>query len=239
MAEQLEIAAALLEEIKSYDWGQSRLALTETEDIIKKSYGNKDEMAKLEKSLLSVLKSPDATRAGKDFICRQLSIIGTKQSVPVLAKMLTDNEYSDMARYALERIPGSAVDAALRDVLPAASGRPKVGIVDSLGQRRDAKAVDALGKLLDDSDETVAVAAAAALGRIADEQSTKILARAKDKTTGKLKMRVMDSYLSCADRLVADGKKPQALAIYKELQKQELPKPIRTAAAKSMIAALK
>jgi HEAT repeat protein len=239
MAEQLEITAALLEKVKTYDWGQSRLALTEIEDVIKKSYGNKGEMAKIEKSLLSVLALPDTTRAGKDFICRQLSIIGTKQSVPVLAKMLTDDKYSDMARYALERIPGSSVDAALRDALPAANGRPKVGIIDSLGQRRDAKAVDALGKLLDDSDEMVAVAAAAALGRIADEKSTKIIAEAKDKTSGKVKMRIMDSYLLCAERLIADGEKPQALAIYKELQKQEMPKQIRTAAAKSMIVALK
>jgi HEAT repeat protein len=229
----------LLEKIKSYDWGQSRLALTEAEDIIKKSYGNKDEMAKQEKSLLGLLDSPDTTRAGKDFVCRQLSIIGSEQSVPVLAKMLTNDEYSDMARYALERIPGPAVDAALRDALPAASGRPKVGIIDSLGQRRDAQAVDALGKLLGDSDETVAVAAAAALGRIADEQTTKILAEAKDKKSGKVKVRIMDSYLLCADRLVAEGKKPQALAIFKELQEKEMPKTIRAAAVKSMIAALK
>src|SRR4030043_1580163 len=157
MAEQLEIAAALLEKIKTYDWGQNRAALTEAEDAIKKTYGKKDEMAKMEKSLLSVLELPDATRAGKDFICRQLRVIGTEQSVPVMAKMLTQDEYSDMARYALERIPGSAVEKALRDTLPAASGRAKVGIINSLGQRSDTKAVDALSKLLGDSDEPVAV----------------------------------------------------------------------------------
>ncbi len=239
MAEQLEIAAALLEKVKTYDWGQSRLALTEVEDVIKKAYGNKGEMAKIEKSLLSVLALPDATRAGKDFICRQLSIIGTEQSVPVLAKMLTNDEYSDMARYALERIPGTAVDTALRDALPKASGKAKIGIINSLGQHRDAQAVDVLGKLLGDSDEMVAVAAAAALGRIADEQATKILAAASGKAGGKLKMRIMDSYLLCANRLVIDGKKPQALAIYKELQQQEMPKQIRAAAAKGYISALK
>jgi hypothetical protein len=153
--------------------------------------------------------------------------------------MLTNDEYSDMARYALERIPGTAVDTALRDALPKATGKPKVGIINSLGQRRDSQAVDAFGKLIGDSDETVAVAAAAALGRIADEQATKILAEAKNKTSGKLQMRIMDSYLLCANQLVAAGKKPQALAIYKEMQKENLPKPIRTAAAKGMVGALK
>jgi len=228
----------LLEKVKTYDWGQSRLALTEVTEIIKKAYGNKDELVKIEKGLLNVLESPYATRASKDFICRQLSTIGTEQSVPVLAKMLTGEESSDMARYALERIPGGACDAALRDALPKASGKPKVGIINSLGQRRDNQAVDALGKLIGDSDETAALAAAAALGRIADEQATKILAEAKDKTSGKLQMRIMDSYLLCADQLVTGGKKTQALTIYKELQKENLPKPIRTAAAKGMIGAL-
>jgi hypothetical protein len=38
-----------------------------------------------------VLKS-DAKYAGKQYACRELSIIGTEQSVPVLA-MLTNQEY--------------------------------------------------------------------------------------------------------------------------------------------------
>jgi HEAT repeat protein len=239
MAEQLEIAAALLDKVKTYDWGQSRLALTEVSEIIKKVSGDKSELVKIEKSLLSVLGLPDATQAGKDYICRELSLIGTEQSVPVLAKMLTDEKYSDMARYALERIPGPDVDTALREALSKASGKPKIGIINSLGQRRDKQSTDAFGKLISDSEETVAVAAAAALGRIADEQAAKILAEAKEKTSGKLQIRIMDAYLQCADQLVSAGKKTQALAIYKELQKENLPKPIRTAAAKGMIGALK
>ncbi len=229
----------LLDKVKTYDWGQSRAALTEVTEIIKNAQGNKDETGKIEKSLLSVLELPDATRTGKDFVCRQLSIIGTEQAVPVLAKMLTYEEYSDMARYALERIPVAAVDAALRDALPKVGGKAKIGIISSLGQRRDKQAVEALGKLLGDFNEMTAIASAAALGRIADQQATKILAEAKDKTSGKLQMRVLDSYLQCADRLLSDGKKTEALAIYKEMQKQELPKPIRAAAAKGLIGALK
>jgi HEAT repeat protein len=228
----------LLEKIKTYDWGQSRLALTEATDAIKNAHGNTTETANIEKSLIGVLES-DASRAGKQFVCRKLSIIGTELSVPVLAKMLTDEETSDMARFALERIPGEAADAALRDALPKANGKPKVGIIDSLGQRHDKQAVETLNKLVGDSDETVADAAAAALGKIADEQATQALAEAKEKTNGKLQMRVMDSYLLCADKLVADGKKTQALTIYKELSKRQMPESIRAAATKGMINAMK
>ena len=228
----------LLEKIKTYDWDQSRLALTEVTEAINNAHGNKTETANIEKSLLGILES-DAGRAGKQFVCRQLSVIGTEQSVPVLAGMLTDEETSDMARFALERIPDSEVDSALRDALPKTNGKPKVGIINSLGQRRDKQAVGTLSKLVSDSDETIADGAAAALGQIADEQAIKTLAEAKNKTTGKLQVRVMDSYLLCADQCVAAGNKSQALSIYKELSQKDMPESIRAAATKGMINALK
>ncbi len=228
----------LLEKVKTYDWGQSRLALTEVSETIKKAHSSPAELKKIEKSLLGVLTS-DSTRAGKQFVCRELSIIGTEQSIPVLAKMLTGEETSDMARYALERIPGRAVNDALRRALRKAKGKPQVGIINSLGQRRDSRAVRALGRLIDNSDQTVAVAAAAALGQIAGSRATDVLSAAKDKTSGKLQMVVLDSYLRCADQLVAEGDKAKALAIYKELQKAGNPAPIRTAALKGMISATK
>ncbi len=228
----------LLEKVKTYDWGQSRLALTEVSEIIKKAHSSPTELRQIEKSLLDVLTS-DSTRAGKQFVCRELSIIGTGQSVSALSNMLIDEETSDMARYALERIPGTAVDEALRSALRKANGKPKVGIINSLGQRRDRRAVRALSRLIDNSDKMVAIAAAAALGQIADSRATKALADAKDKTSGKLQMVVLDSYLRCADQLVTDGQKAQAMAIYNELRKEGMPGPIRTAAAAGLINAAK
>jgi type 1 glutamine amidotransferase len=228
----------LLEKVKTYDWGQSRLALTEVSETIKKAHGNAAELAKIEKALLGVLES-DAKPAGKQFVCRELSIIGTDQSVPTLAKMLADEQASDMARYALERIPGSAVDEALRGALGQAKGNTKIGVINSLGQRRDKGAAGALSGLLGGSDEAVATAAAAALGQIADSQAAAALAGAKDKTSGKVQLVVLDAYLKCADQLAAGGQKVQALAIYKELQKEGMPKPIRTAALTGMLNATK
>ena len=228
----------LLEKVKTYDWGQSRLALTEVSDIIKKAHSSPAELKKIEKSLLSVLTS-DAKRAGKQYVCRELSIIGSGESVPVLGRMLTDEETSDMARYALERIPGTEVNDVLRRALRKAKGKPQVGIINSLGQRRDRRAVRALGRLVGNSDQTVAAAAAAALGQIADSRATEALSAAKDKTSGKLRMLVLDSYLKCADQLVAEGNKAKALAIYKELQKKGNPAPIRTAALRGMLSAAK
>lgn len=223
----------LLEKVKTYDWGQSRLPLTEVSDKIREAYGSRAKLREIEKALIGVLES-DATYAGKQFVCRKLSIIGTERSVPTLSKMVVDEKLSDMARYALERIPGSAVDAALRKALPKTRGKTKVGIINSLGERHDAKAAAALSKLIGDSDQMVACASAAALGKIGGSVATEALAKAKATTSGKLRMVVLDAYLKCADKLVAEGKKKQANAIYKELYDPDMPAIIRVAALKGL-----
>jgi HEAT repeat protein len=229
----------LLEKVKTYDWGQSRAPLSEVSALIRKAHTSPEQLKQMEKNLLEVLVGADATYAGKQFVCRELSIIGTEQSVPALGAMLADEKMSDMARYALERIPGAAVDEALRNALGKTSGKTKVGIINSLGQRRDGKAVSVLGGLVGDSDQMVAGAALGSLGQIADAQATKVLADAKDKVTGKLQLVALDAYLKCADKLVAEGEKDQALAIYKELYKENQPKPIRTAALRGIVSLTK
>ncbi len=228
----------LMAEVRTYDWGQSREALTKISDMAREAHGSPAELARIEAAMVAVLES-DAKRAGKQFICRQLSIIGTEKSVPVLGKMLTGEETSDMARYALERIPGSAVDAALRAALSKTSGKTKVGIINSLGHRRDERAVGSLSSLVSSSDSMVADAAAAALGRIANSQATAALAKAKDGATGRVRMTVLDAYLKCADRLLGEGRKTQAIAIYDELTKKEMPESIRTAAGAGKLSAMR
>ena len=222
----------LLEQVKTYDWGQSREPLTKLSDMIRDAYGTEAKLRQIEKSLLELLRS-DAKRAGKQFVCRKLSIIGTEESVPTLGAMLTDPVTSDMARYALERIPGATVDDALRNALQEATGKMKVGIINTLGQRRDSKSVRALRSLISDTDPMIADAAVAALGNIAGPGATRALAQARGKTSGKLRMAVLDAYLKCADELAAQGKKEQALAIYNSLMKE--PKPINIAALRGRL----
>ncbi|MGA2323906.1 MAG: HEAT repeat domain-containing protein [Sedimentisphaerales bacterium] len=223
----------LLSKIKTYDFSQSRADLVKIGDMVRDASG-KGEMKAMEKQLDDFLKS-DASYAAKDFVCRELSVVGTEASVPALASMLTDEKYSDMARYAMERIPGAVVDDALRNALSKAKGKAKVGIINTLGVRGDKKAVDALAKLTNDANETVAVAAVAALGRIDDRMATLAIAMVKDKATGAVKTVAIDAYLHCADRLTAKGQKDAASAIYKQLFAAGEPMPVRVAAARGMV----
>ena len=121
----------------------------------------------------------------------------------------------------------------MRKALPNTTGKVKVGIINSLGQRRDSKAVGALSKLIGSSDALIADAAAAALGNIVGPDATKALAEARNKTKGKLRLVVLDSYLKCADKLAAEGKRREASAIYRQLSTE--PAPIGAAALRGLV----
>ncbi len=113
----------------------------------------------------SLLAGP-ATADGKRFICRQLGLIGTAAEVPALEALLADEQFAFAARSALERIPGDEALAALRRAAEKAKGLAKAGLIQSLGVRRDQKAIPLLATAVKDSDHVVVAAALSSLGRI-------------------------------------------------------------------------
>jgi len=223
-----------LAKIKSYDFGDSRAALTEFSDEIRKAYGKPEELKKYEAALDDVLKS-DAKYAGKQYACRELSIIGTDQSVPVLAGMLTNQEYSDMARYALERIPGEAPSKALLAALPKAEGKAKIGIVNSLGERGYAAATAEIAELTGSSDRVLAGAAISALGKIGGPEAVTALDKTLPSAPDNQKTLVYDALLKVAEKMMSKGDRPGALRIYRNLNKEGVPQLVRTAALKGMV----
>ena len=71
-----------------------------------------------------------------------LAIVGDQSAVPALAELLADEKLSAYARDALEAIPGSAPDAALREALSQLEGERLIDVLGSVGVRRDAEAID-------------------------------------------------------------------------------------------------
>ncbi len=141
-----------------------------------------------------------------------------------------------MARYALERIQAPEAGAALREALAKVTGALKIGVIGSLGARRDAASAAALGALLADSDKAIACAAACALGDIGTaEAATALLKVAKTAPEG-VKAGVADGCLACAEHLLADGKKTEATALYTALNGEDQPKHVRLAATRGMVA---
>jgi len=223
------------EALKTYDWGKDRAALKPLDDAVAASAGDAAAQKALESRLAAML-GTDAPQAAKDVVCRQLSLIGSAACVPAVAPLLTDEKLSHMARYALERIPDAAAVKAMRDALPKVKGRVKVGVINSLGVRRDAESTATLVKLLGDSDAEIASAAAAALGSIGSPEAAKALGAFQAKAPKTLQLAAADAYLACAEQLLADGKKVDAMMIYKTLSKSDH-KHVKLAAMRGLLAA--
>src|SRR4051812_11973327 len=112
---------------------------------------------KSQAELIAVLRS-DAPEAEKAMVCKELSLYGSSEAIPELAKLLANERLSSWARIPLEAMPGSAADEALRTAAGQLQGRLLVGVINSIGVRRDAAAVDLLSSRLADKDAEVASA---------------------------------------------------------------------------------
>ncbi len=140
-----------------------------------------------------------------------------------------------MARYALERIPAEEAAKALRDALSKTSGAEKAGVIGSLGVRRDSACVADLAGLVADGDPSIGLAAATALGDIGTVDAAKALEEAKPESTH-VKMRAADALLAVGERLLTEGDKAGAQAVYKSLMGSEV-KNIKLAATRGLLLA--
>ena len=174
-----------------------------------------------EGKLIGVLQS-DAPPQDKAIACKQLAVYGSPAAVPALAALLPDKELSSWARIALEAIPGPAADDALRAATGKVQGRLLVGVINSIGVRRDAKAVDPLVARLKDADTDVA--SAAALGRIGGAAAAKALEPLLATAVPAVRTTVAEGCILCAERFLADGNRDEAVRLYETVRKADVPK---------------
>jgi len=156
-----------------------------------------------ETALIAVLES-DASWAAKYDACTGLRRVGTAKSVPALAALLTDDKLSHMARYALEAMPCSEAGKALRDALSRTSGLSRIGVVTSIGARRDPKAVSLLLPLVADSDVELAQTAAAALGRIGTAGAAQGLSSLRGTVPSEVELSLAEGLLAAGARMASE-----------------------------------
>ena len=172
-----------------------------------------------EATLIQVLQS-SADRKAKADACRELAVVGGKASVKPLLAMLGDEPLSHMARYALETNPDPAVDKGLREAAATLQGKPLIGLIGTIGVRRDAKAVSILEKHLGSAESDVVKAAARSLGSIGNSAAAKALQKAWPKAADDNKLSVAEGLFRCADK---SSSSKSALAIYQPLRQSTIP----------------
>jgi HEAT repeat protein len=181
--------------------------------------------------------SPPRVRA---WLLRQLQWIGKDEVVAALAPILQDKDLMvrDCARRALEANPSPEAGAALRAAMPKADSEESlVGLINSLAVRRDAAAAAAIAEALKDKRSAVVLAAVAGLGRIGTTEAAAALAKVQPGENAALRQALQDAEIICAERLLADGDKDAAGAIYNRLfGAADNPTAVRVAALRGMVA---
>lgn len=175
--------------------------------------------------------------------CQRLRIVGTARAVPALATLLRDERTSHAARHALEAMPCDEAGAALRAAAQATGGLTQVGLIASLGWRRDQAAVPWLAPLAASPDETLAAAAATALGRIGGREALAALS-AVAQSAGRGQAlppavlgSVLEGLLRCAERLAQEDDQTGAAALYRRLLADHVPHQFRAAAWRGLVIA--
>ena len=188
--------------------------------------GHEAERAELATLLAGKAADDTVPQPARVWIVRQLEYMGAGEAVPALTQLMSgeDAELRECARRALQKNSAPAASASLRTALATAQdARWKIGLISALGERRDPEAVRAITSHLADS--STAVAAAIALGKIANPAAVEALWTAleqKNPAAG-------EALIVAATRLRTNDVEA-AKAIYQKLVRAENPQATRAAA---------
>ncbi len=180
-----------------------------------------DPLSSDESARIAVLKS-DSPAADKALACKRLAVYGSSAAVPELGRLLNDEQLASWSRIALEAIPGKEADEALHIATNSLKGRLLVGAINSIGVRRDPSAVDLLSKRLGDADADVAMAAAAALGKIGNDAAAKSLRASLVDSPAVIRSVVAEGCILCAERYLSAGNVAEAIAMYDDVRKAKI-----------------
>lgn len=168
----------LLPGLQSYRFGADRKPLARIEQLVHESLGDPARRAALAAELAPVLTS-DAAYDAKQFVCRQLALVGGDPETPALLAALRagDASLAHMAVYALGRNHSPVATAGLLNALDRVRGGARLNVIGVLADRPVPAVAQALDRLADDADPATREAALAALGRMGGVPARRALAR--------------------------------------------------------------
>lgn len=167
-----------------------------------------------EAKLIEALQKAETSDNDKVTACQNLGWCGTRTAIGPLSAMLA-NEKAHLrhaARYGLEMIPEPAVEDAFCEAAGRLSGPALVGVLQSMGNRGNAKSAAILAKRMSDGDAAVAAAAVQSLGKLATPEALAALKGGLGKCP-----KVAVAYLEAAGK-VACADPAKAAACYAEIR---------------------
>ncbi len=160
------------------------------------------------------LVSDDQPEKVRRIAFHKLSMIAKDESVPVVAKHMTDDKLQEEAVFCLERIPSKKSTQALIESLEKVKDDFKPRVLAALGHREDAEAVDVCAEMMGSSNNEIAIAAMKAVARIGKKPSVDAQLPKYSSLSDVHKTEYTDSWLRYADALAKNGDLEQAWGVF-------------------------
>ena len=171
----------------------------------------------LAKVMVKTLEEKEMPNTLRNWFVLQLQRMGKGESVPALTKLLSnkDKHLRDYARRALEQNPDpSASDVLLKELQSASESTWKIGLINSLGQRKVETAVPTIIKALNDSDTKVAAAAVSALTLTANQAGIQALTDITTKPTSPIYIKAAQGLIDIAQQKAVNRQTSDAGKIF-------------------------
>ena len=176
--------------------------------------GKEEARAKYSTALAAGLSS-EKPAGVRGYLARQLQVIGGSEAVPALGKALADPELCEFAAQALLAI-GNGAAAEFRKAYPAVTGPARLTVLQAFGVLKDVEALDALRAAAKEPETRLV--AVWGLANIGDADAIDLALKAADVEPPYERAKGTSSCLLLAERLLAAGKKADAVRIYKHLE---------------------
>lgn len=188
--------------------------------------------------LLKVVQSNESSDVDRANAFEKIGDIAGADALQPLAGFLGDKKWSHYARFALQKMEGENVTETLLNALDTVEGDLLLGLIDTIGRRRDPIAVSRLAKLVVNTDAKVAAAAAAAIGSIGTADAAMALTHALGSENDPHRRESLAaSLLLVGQRLAKLGNTQAATRLFDRLRVAEVPKPYRIGATQNAILA--
>lgn len=190
-------------------------------------FGGSDIQKWTEKRAIAVLAIDNQTRAEA---CQALAVIGGPDSVPALSWLLDDPQLAAYARTALEVIDHPSAGQALIDAMDRLEGPMLIGVITSLGERREEKALPAIKALATNKKRGAIEASMVALARIGTDDALSALTANLGDESKEIRVHAAHATLLAADIQAKKGNSRVANNLMKAVRQADLPDHIKKAA---------
>jgi HEAT repeat protein len=160
---------------------------------------------------------PGVPSGARVWLISALQTIGKGEAIAPLQAILAsdaDPLLRESARRALEANPHVNAKRALREALPGSRGDLRIGIIRSLGVRRDILATGLLMDAAGEDDPEVKLAAIEALASIGEISAVQVIESSLTRLEGAPRARAERAYLRLGDSLVRNKERGPARRIY-------------------------